>query len=706
MKTCVRRLLAGLAAVCLIASLGATVPAGATSEFSLDRLEGPDRYATAAEIALDAFPDGAEGALIATGEEFPDALAGAFMGGLFEVPLLLVAKDSVPEATHDALEALGVETIVILGGKTVVSESVRDELEENYDVATACCAGGDRFHTASMVAETAAPNQIGTIEGKSTAIIVSGFSFADALAAGPVAFSQQFPILLTGPEGLAQPSRESLEELEIEHVLVIGGRSVVGDRVVQEIEEMDITTKRIEGADRFFTAAAVADFALAELDFSATHVNLAKGIDPDPKKGFADALAGAAHSGRETDGPSPILLTDSSQLSAATQSWLEAHASTLVDGHIFGGPSAVSSAVEQAAEAAGRRTPGEVVRVDKSTDTYIYVPEGSDSAVTVKYSADPAKDRFFVTENGTTSEATYDAFELRIDPGDHIQLITGTPQQHRLVQVTDAEINGRTAGNVDLGANQFDFINDVTGDAVRSDISYTPTGAAYRFDGSTAAKTLDEFEKALNEGDVVTISSDGKTFTLRERPVSGSANSVTVTASSATVTANTTLKIDVYGDVADGSDDTHYKAEEGDAFAGDATTYTEFATQIDDGDLVTYTRVNGLETFTLDNRPAPTVSGTAKSIDKNGDADLFGGGNDTDGGKMTLVHADASEATYAYNASTDDEPADFFVDGVLGTEKNFEDAYTQGDKVEYTPADEGQRQVIKLTNVAPASSSS
>src|SRR5205807_5529997 len=54
------------------------------------RVFGPDRYQTANAVAADAFPN-APATFVATGLNFPDALAGGVLAGRSASPLLLVA---------------------------------------------------------------------------------------------------------------------------------------------------------------------------------------------------------------------------------------------------------------------------------------------------------------------------------------------------------------------------------------------------------------------------------------------------------------------------------------------------------------------------------------------------------------------------------------------------------------------------------------
>jgi subtilisin family serine protease len=81
---------------------------------SVERIGGRDRYAVAANVA--ARMGGATSAFVANGSVFPDALAGAALAGSRGAPVLLVARDSVPDSAATALSSLDLSSLVALGG--------------------------------------------------------------------------------------------------------------------------------------------------------------------------------------------------------------------------------------------------------------------------------------------------------------------------------------------------------------------------------------------------------------------------------------------------------------------------------------------------------------------------------------------------------------------------------------------------------------
>jgi len=91
-------------------------PRRRTQPGGVSRLAGADRYRTAAAISKDGFGPGAPIAYIATGLDFPDALAGGATAALKDGPVLLVSATSIPKATHDELTRLKPKRVVVLGG--------------------------------------------------------------------------------------------------------------------------------------------------------------------------------------------------------------------------------------------------------------------------------------------------------------------------------------------------------------------------------------------------------------------------------------------------------------------------------------------------------------------------------------------------------------------------------------------------------------
>src|SRR5207248_1520008 len=82
------------------------------------RIAGADRYETAAKVAGQLGSAAGNQAVIASGDpgHLADALSAAGAAGGSGRPVLLVARDSVPPATSQALHDDGITSTVVIGG--------------------------------------------------------------------------------------------------------------------------------------------------------------------------------------------------------------------------------------------------------------------------------------------------------------------------------------------------------------------------------------------------------------------------------------------------------------------------------------------------------------------------------------------------------------------------------------------------------------
>jgi len=87
------------------------------------RLSGTDRFSTSLALNNNGFAT-ASTVYIATGYNFPDALAGAPLAGASGSPLYVVPGTCVPKGMLDAIKKYGATKMVILGGGSTVSAGV------------------------------------------------------------------------------------------------------------------------------------------------------------------------------------------------------------------------------------------------------------------------------------------------------------------------------------------------------------------------------------------------------------------------------------------------------------------------------------------------------------------------------------------------------------------------------------------------------
>jgi hypothetical protein len=146
--------------------------------FTVVRVAGSDRYATAVAIASALDPSGP--ILLTTGLGFADALAAGAAAAHVHGAVLLTAGDKPAAATAAFLAGHPGAKRYAVGGPSARA----------YPTATAV-VGADRYATAVTAARTFFPDA-------TAAGLASGTSFADALAAGPLLGGGGVPLLLTG----------------------------------------------------------------------------------------------------------------------------------------------------------------------------------------------------------------------------------------------------------------------------------------------------------------------------------------------------------------------------------------------------------------------------------------------------------------------------------------------------------------------------
>ena len=79
------------------------------------RLAGFDRYATSAAVNAAVFPEPAE-VYLASGAQFPDALAGGALAGAMDSPLFVVPPGCVPPGVAARLADVPTTSVTLVGG--------------------------------------------------------------------------------------------------------------------------------------------------------------------------------------------------------------------------------------------------------------------------------------------------------------------------------------------------------------------------------------------------------------------------------------------------------------------------------------------------------------------------------------------------------------------------------------------------------------
>lgn len=184
------------------------------------RVSGSDRYATARAIAADAFVTSSV-AYLATGANFPDALAASAAAASLRAPVLLTdgGGQSVDAPTAALLRSLGVTTVRIAGGPATVSMGIENQLK-GLGFRVERLGGADRFSTAAAINAQA-------FATSTTVFVASGYQFPDALAGAALAGGRGAPLFITPQHCFASVTDAAVSALNPARVVLLGGEATL-----------------------------------------------------------------------------------------------------------------------------------------------------------------------------------------------------------------------------------------------------------------------------------------------------------------------------------------------------------------------------------------------------------------------------------------------------------------------------------------------
>jgi len=288
------------------------------TESATARIYGNTLYDTAVEISKNGW-DNAPVVVLATGGNFPDALTGTVLAHKKNGPLLLTESDHLNAAVSAELKRLRTKEVYLLGGTVALNVAIEQSLKDQ-GILPQRLSGWDQYGTAAAIAGVATPSS-------TQAFLVNGEHFADALSISSYAASQGIPILLTRSDSLPPETAQTLTQLGVSQVTLIGGKAVIKDIVEEQLGKLPQPVKvtaRYAGYDQYQTNTTV----LNQLPFETSNIYVATG------ENFPDALAGAALAAKSD---SPIILLPRTQLGASTAAYLNQKRAAGSAFTIFGG---------------------------------------------------------------------------------------------------------------------------------------------------------------------------------------------------------------------------------------------------------------------------------------------------------------------------------------------------------------------------------
>lgn len=196
--------------------------------YRVNRLGGVDRYETNLLILQAAEKAGCDTdeILVCTGTNFADSLSASATG----MPILLVDQ-SLTSQQKAWLKKHSGKTYDIIGGENAVLPAVEEQLEPYASSDVMRLAGADRYATSVLVADA-------FFEAPDKAVLAIGNNFPDGLCGGPLAMTENAPLLLV-QNGSEKSAEEYCGNVGVSGGYVLGGNGLISDATALTVLHAD-----------------------------------------------------------------------------------------------------------------------------------------------------------------------------------------------------------------------------------------------------------------------------------------------------------------------------------------------------------------------------------------------------------------------------------------------------------------------------------
>lgn len=263
---------------------------------------------------------------------------------IVEVPVVVENKEDVtPVEPTDPTEPIDPTEPSIPTDPTIPvqpetpKEDIKDTdtLKEIFEkIPSTRIAGRNRQLTAVEVSKT-------LFEKADTVMLTSSDKMVDALASSPYVVGKNAPTLLVEKDSIMDEVLQEIKRLNPSQIIIAGGKTVVSEKVEDQIKQLGIKPQRIAGADRFETAVKLGEQIRAN-STNKKEIILVNGFNN------IDALTAGSLASKLNI---PILLTQSDQLNEITEKAIKDWRIEKVT--IIGGKTQVSEAIEEKLQNSG-----------------------------------------------------------------------------------------------------------------------------------------------------------------------------------------------------------------------------------------------------------------------------------------------------------------------------------------------------------------
>lgn len=224
---------------------------------SVIRFSGINRYETSVKIAEQIGTE--KGIVIASGENFPDALSIAPIAAQKGMPILLSSKTSLPSEVSSFLQNKTVPVSYVVGGVGVLSTDIKSSLKNPIRLS-----GMNRYETNINII-----NQFEDSLDLSSIYIASSRNFPDALSGSVLASNSNAPILLIDND-IQEVSSDYVKNINSKTINILGGTGGINVDTENSLKNImkflkittvdNISDLALVGEDYHFPTTALATF--------------------------------------------------------------------------------------------------------------------------------------------------------------------------------------------------------------------------------------------------------------------------------------------------------------------------------------------------------------------------------------------------------------------------------------------------------------
>lgn len=188
------------------------------------RYKGQNRNETSIKVAEQIGTE--NGVILTTENNYTDALSAAPMAAKLQIPIILMPKDSVPDAVKDFLVSKNIPKTYVLGGTDLISDTVANEFPNVIRID-----GKDKYERNINIIKTFSDS----VDFKNICVAYSE-KFADALSGSAFAAINSTPIILLG-DTPTEISKNFIADKasQINNLYIFGGTAGITDNEVAQL---------------------------------------------------------------------------------------------------------------------------------------------------------------------------------------------------------------------------------------------------------------------------------------------------------------------------------------------------------------------------------------------------------------------------------------------------------------------------------------